>query len=205
MTGKPETHGLPRVEAFSDGVLAIVITLLVLELRVPHLRDALSHGEAWAALQGLLPKFVSFLLSFAYVAIFWVNHKHFFGRVAALNPGLLWLNNLLLLFLCFVPFPTAFVGEYPANPVALALFAVVLLCAGLTFTLMWHWAHRWGLMRASVGATEVREAVRTGLMGPPLYAFAAGGAFAAPWIAWSIFGAVPAFFFWHTMRHPQSE
>ena len=126
-----------RTEAFSDGVMAIVITLLVLELRVPHLQDALSRQGTPDALCLLAPKFAGFLLSFAYVAVFWVNHHHFFDLIVEVSAGLLWLNTLFLLFLCFIPFPTAFIGEYPANPVALTLFALVLMGAGLVFTLMW--------------------------------------------------------------------
>ena len=198
-------RGPGRVEAFSDGVLAIVITLLVLEIRIPHLQDALSRREAWEALRLLTPKFVSFVLSFAYVAVFWVNHHHFFDLIAEVRPGLVWLNTLLLLFLCFIPFPTGFIGEFPANPVALALFAVVLMGAGLVFTLMWRYAHRRGLMKPSVRKEAAREAVRRGLLGPPLYAVAAAGAFASPWVAWVVFGVVPVCFFWHSMQSPWSD
>ncbi len=194
-----------RVEAFSDGVLAIVITLLVLELKVPVLQDALSRGEAVDALRLLSPKFGSFLLSFAYVAVFWVNHHHFFDLVVEVSPGLLWLNNLLLLFLCVIPFPTAFIGDYPANPVALVCFAAVLMSAGLVFTLMWAYAHRRNLLDASVRAEAARDAVRRGLLGPPLYAVAGAAAFVAPWVAWVVFVAVPAFFFVHSMKRPWSD
>ena len=194
-----------RVEAFSDGVLAIVITLLVLDLKVPALQDALSSREAVDALRLLSPKFGSFLLSFAYVAVFWVNHHHFFDLVVEVSPVLLWLNNLLLLFLCIIPFPTAFIGAHPANPVALVSFAAVLMSAGLVFTLMWAYAYRRGLMKRSVPREAAKDAVRRGLLGPPLYAVAAAGAFAAPWVAWVVFGAVPAFFFVHSMRRPWSD
>jgi len=189
-----------RVEAFSDGVLAIVITLLVLELKTLHLHDALSRGEALEALRLLLPKFASFLLSFAYVAVFWVNHHRFFDLVARVDTGLVWLNNLFLLFLCFVPFPTEFIGEYPANPVALALFAVVLMSAGFSFTLMWHYAYKQKLLNPSVQKKTAKDAVRRGVFGPLLYVVAAAGAFVTPWIAWIIFSAVPVFFFFHSMQ-----
>ena len=174
-----------RVEVFSDGVLAIVMTLLVFEIKIPTLSHTLSPREAWDALQLLVPRFGSFILSFAYVAVFWVNHHHFFDLVVEVRPGLLWLNHLLLLFICVVPFPTALIGAYPANPVALAFFAVILIGAGLAFTVMWHYAFRRGLMSPSLREETARDAVRHGLLGPPLYAIAAAGAFAAPWIAWS--------------------
>ncbi|MBI2173941.1 MAG: DUF1211 domain-containing protein [Candidatus Omnitrophica bacterium] len=189
-----------RVEAFSDGVLAIVITLLVLEIKVPHLYDPLSQQEAGRALQVLFPKFASFILSFAYVAVFWVNHHHFFHWIEHATPGLIWLNNLLLLFLCFIPFPTAFVGDYPANPIGLVLFAMALMGAGLVFTLMWHHAYRWKLIDPSMPERVAKQAVSRGLIGPPLYAIAAMSAFAMPWITWLIFCMVPAYFFFHSIR-----
>ena len=194
-----------RVEAFSDGVLAIVITLLVLEIKIPILQDAFSRHEAWDALRLLLPKFGSFILSFGYVAVFWVNHHHFFDLIVDVRPGLVWLNNLLLLLLCFIPFPTGFIGEYPSNPVALALFAMVLMGAGLVFTVMWQYAYRRRLMNPSVRKEAAKDAVRRGMLGPPLYAVAAIGAFVAPWVAWTVFGAVPVFFFWHSMHTPWRE
>lgn len=120
-----------RIEAFSDGVLAIIITLLVLEIKVPELHNAHSIAEAFHALNALTPKFLSFVLSFVFVAVFWVNHHQFFHLVRHADRWLLWLNNLLLLTLSFVPFPTAFIGDYPRNPVALALFGVALMAAGI--------------------------------------------------------------------------
>ena len=197
---KLRVRGPERLQAFSDGVFAIALTLLVLEIKVPHLYDAASGPEAWEALRLLAPKFGSFLLSFAYVAVFWVNHHHFFDLIDEVSPGLLWVNNLLLLSMCFIPFPTAFIGDYPSNPLALALFAVVVMGAGIVFTAMWPYAHRRGLMRSSVRKDAVKDVVRSGMMGPPLYAIAALAAFKAPWVAWTVFAAVPVFFFWHSMR-----
>lgn len=91
------------------GVLAIVITLLVLEIKAPHLASASDGGEALAALAALGPKFLGYLLSFFVVAVFWVNHHRFFRLVARVDTRLLWLNTRLLLALSFIPFPTAMI------------------------------------------------------------------------------------------------
>ncbi|MFN3980588.1 MAG: TMEM175 family protein [Caldilinea sp.] len=186
--------GPGRLEAFSDGVLAIVITLLVLELKAPHLVAPDDAGEALAALAALGPKFLSYLLSFVFVAIFWVNHHRFFRLVQRVDNGLLWLNILLLLALSFVPFPTSIIGEYPGNAVGLALFALVLMTAGLAFNLMWRHARSHQLYHAGVSPAVVAQAAARGLVGPALYALAAVLAFVLPLAAWVLFGVIPLFY-----------
>jgi uncharacterized membrane protein len=183
-----------RVEAFSDGVLAIVITLLVLEIKVPDLPFPAGAHEAGKALIQLLPKFAGFFLSFLFIAVFWVNHHRFFSLVREVDWGLLWLNNLLLLFLCFVPFPTAFIGDYPRNPAALALFALVLMLSGTAFNLMWRYALAKGLAREPSERSRIKRAIRRGLWGPVSYALSGVTAFWCIPLSWFIFLLVPVFY-----------
>ena len=159
------TFGVSRIEAFSDGVLAIVITLLVLEIKSPELHVPTSTMEALHALLALAPKFASFLLSFLFIAVFWVNHHRFFLLVRRADWGLLWSNNILLFLLCTIPFPTAFMGDHPNNPVAVALFAFLLLLAGLAFNSMWRQAQRRRLMDETVGEELVSRAITRGSAG----------------------------------------
>jgi uncharacterized membrane protein len=121
--------GKNRLEAFSDGVLAILITIMVLELKVPH-------GDTFAALTGLLPTFVSYALSFIYLAIYWNNHHHLLHAVKKVNGPILWANTHLLFWLSLVPFATAWMGEnhFAARPVA--LYGGVLFMAGLAYYLL---------------------------------------------------------------------
>lgn len=186
--------GPGRLEAFSDGVLAIVITLLVLELKTPHLEAANDAGEALTALLALAPKFLGYLLSFFFVAVFWINHHRFFRLIRQVDNGLLWLNILLLLALSFVPFPTAMIGEYPGNATGLAIFALVLMTAGLAFNLMWRHARLRQLYHAGVSPALVAQAAARGLVGPALYALAAVLAFVLPPAAWALFVAIPLFY-----------
>jgi uncharacterized membrane protein len=190
------TFSVNRIEAFSDGVLAIVITLLVLEIKSPELHVPTSAREALHALLALAPKFASFLLSFLFIAVFWVNHHRFFLLVRRADWGLLWLNNLLLFLLCAIPFPTAFMGDHPNNPVAVALFAVLLLLAGLAFNSMWRRARRRRLMDESVGEELVSRAIARGLVGPAAYACAALLAPLALPVSWAIFLVVPLYYAW---------
>lgn len=127
MRGNPNNSSLmskDRVESFSDGVFAIVMTLLVLELHVPEIADHSSFGQYATVMAPLIPKFVSFVLSFVMVSIYWVNHHYFFRHLRSVPLGLVWLNNLFLLSICFLPFPTAFVGDHPTDQFPILLYGV---------------------------------------------------------------------------------
>jgi uncharacterized membrane protein len=122
-----------RVEAFSDAVFAIALTLLVLELHVPNVADHSSLGQYAAAMAPLIPKFVSFVLTFVIICIHWVGHHYFFGHLRSVPLGIVWLNNLLLLWICFMPFPTAMLGDHPTDQFPILLYSVNQLLAALTF------------------------------------------------------------------------
>src|SRR5207237_2862208 len=107
-----------RLEAFSDAVLAIIITIMVLELKVPQ-------GSDWAALQPLLPVFLSYVLSFLYLGIYWNNHHHLLKAARRVNGGILWANLHLLFWLSLFPFVTGWMGESHLAPLPLALYGAV--------------------------------------------------------------------------------
>lgn len=121
--------GKNRLEAFSDGVLAIIITIMVLELKVPH-------GEGLEVLRPLLPIFCSYVLSFVYVAIYWNNHHHLLHAAHHVNGAILWANMHLLFWLSLVPFVTGFMGESHLSPLSVALYGVVLFMAGFAYYLL---------------------------------------------------------------------
>ena len=122
-----------RVETFSDAVFAIILTLLILELRVPNVANHSSLSQYAAAMEPLIPKFVSFVLSFVIIAIHWVNHHYFFRHLRSTPLEIVWLNNLFLLWLCFMPFPTAMLGDHPTDQFPILLYGVNQLLAALTF------------------------------------------------------------------------
>ena len=125
--------GAARLEAFSDGVFAIVITLLVLELHVPEVH---SSQELLNGLQSLLPKFVSFVVSFIYVTIYWINHHQLFHLIKKADRGIFWLNSLFLMCLTFIPFPTALIGSYPHDRVAVIFYGLAMMATAISFVLM---------------------------------------------------------------------
>jgi uncharacterized membrane protein len=118
-----------RVEAFSDGVIAIIITIMVLEMKAPH-------GEDLGALAPLLPVFLSYVLSFINVGLYWNNHHHLFQLVKRINGGVLWANLHLLFWLSLLPFVTAWMGENHFATVPVALYGFVLLMGGVAYFIM---------------------------------------------------------------------
>jgi uncharacterized membrane protein len=118
-----------RLEAFSDGVLAIIITIMVLEMKVPH-------GEDFAALQPLLPVFLSYVLSFVYVGIYWNNHHHLIKAARRASAGVMWANLHLLFWLSLFPFATGWMGENHFAPLPTALYGGVLLMAAIAYYIL---------------------------------------------------------------------
>jgi len=118
-----------RLEAVSDGVLAIIITIMVLELKVPH-----SHG--WEALQPLLPVFLSYVLSFIYVGIYWNNHHHLLKAAPCVNGAIMWANLHLLFWLSLFPFVTGWMGENHFTAIPTALYGAVLVAAAIAYLIL---------------------------------------------------------------------
>ena len=118
-----------RLEAFSDGVLAIIITIMVLELRVPH-------GAEWRSLAPLWPVFLSYLLSFVYIGIYWNNHHHMLHVTQRVTGAILWANLHLLFWLSLVPFVTAWMGENHFAPVPTAMYGIVMLSTAIAYLIL---------------------------------------------------------------------
>ncbi|HEX9488745.1 MAG TPA: TMEM175 family protein [Stellaceae bacterium] len=183
-----------RIEAFSDGVFAIVITLLVLEIKVPSLAHPVSDAALMAALIDELPVLMSCVVSFFIIAIFWVSHHQFWHSLRQADWALLWLNNLLLLFVVFIPIPTWMIGSYPTLRTPAVAFGAVMTGAGLAFLAMRAYASgRTGLI--DMTAAEKRRAlVRSGIS-PVLNLAGAILALWAPLWSFAFYIAVPIIYF----------
>jgi uncharacterized membrane protein len=118
-----------RLEAFSDGVLAILITIMVLELKVPH-------GADLHALRAMLPVFLAYVLSFVYLGIYWNNHHHMLHAAEKVDGRILWANLHLLFWLSLVPVATEWTGDHPFAPLPTAIYGVILLCAAIAYTIL---------------------------------------------------------------------
>ena len=156
-----------RVEAFSDGVFAIAITLLILEIRVPHV----DHG-LWAGLVALWPSYLAFVLSFLVILIMWVNHHERLGMVRAVNDPFWFANGLVLLTVTFVPFPTAVLAAHLNTPdarVAVAFYCATFVANSLVWKLLFSSIVRNGLLRDSVGKETVARVRKAYYWGPLIY------------------------------------
>jgi uncharacterized membrane protein len=173
--------GKTRLEAFSDGVIAIIITIMVLEMRAPHGADLSSLGP-------VLPVFLSYVLSFVHVGIYWNNHHHLLHAAKQVSGGVLWGNLHLLFWLSLVPFVTAWMGENHFEQPPVALYGVVMLMSGvayyiLTLTLIRHHGQE-SPLRAAVGNDF------KGVISVAIYAVAIVLSFANRWLALSLYIAV---------------
>ena len=130
-----------RVEAFSDGVFAIVLTLLILEIKVPHLEDASTNVNLFRALCQLWPSYFAFILSFLAVLIMWINHHGFFKYLRTINTEFLFANGFLLLMVTFINYPTAILAQYintPAFNIASAFYCGTMLTISIAYNLLWY-------------------------------------------------------------------
>jgi uncharacterized membrane protein len=136
-----------RLEAFSDGVIAIIITIMVLEIKMPH-------SAEWKALQDLLPAFLSYIISFAFIGIYWNNHHHMLHTVQHLTPGIMWSNLNLLFWLSLIPFATAWMGEnsFERNPVI--FYAAILFLCGFSYDIL-----RRAIVRSYKGDHVLKQAL----------------------------------------------
>ncbi len=141
MNEKPFYIPTGRIEQFSDGVFAIIITLMVLQLKVPHFQDGASLEKSWQQLSKSTSNFVSFFLSFVFIAVYWVNHHQLYQSIKVISRKLLWHNIHLLFWLTVIPFPTAIVGENPQSSLAVMCLAFVFMMASLASYLMQRHAH----------------------------------------------------------------
>ncbi|HEY0046715.1 MAG TPA: TMEM175 family protein [Flavobacterium sp.] len=167
-----------RLEAFSDGVIAIIITIMVLELEVPQSPELKSLGH-------LLPVIISYVLSFIYLGIYWNNHHHLLLGTEKINGSIMWANHFLLFWLSLIPFVTAWVGENHFETIPVALYGVVMLMASVAF-----WILQTRIVAHNGPNSDIAKALGTNIKGkisPILYLIAIGAAFYKEWISAALY------------------
>jgi len=170
--------GKDRLAAFSDGVIAIIITIMVLELHVPH-------GADWAALWAIAPSFLTYALSFIYIGIYWNNHHHMLHTVTRVDGAILWANSNLLFWLSLIPVATAWMGQNLLAPVPTAIYGAALLMPALAYVLL-----QAVIIRRHGDQSILAKALGSDLKGklsPLLYLAGIGLAFVSPWLSMSLY------------------
>jgi uncharacterized membrane protein len=187
-----------RIEAFSDGVFAIAITLLVLELKVPARDEAATGAELLALLGRAWPSYAAYLVSFAMILIMWVNHHRLFTLITRSDGRFLFLNGFLLLVVSTVPFPTSLLAEFleqPSATVAMAIYAGLHVVLALAFNGLWRYAaYKRRLLGRAVTERQISVVNRAFLIGPMLYLLAFLLAFVNVFASFGLCAALAIFF-----------
>ena len=177
-----------RLEAFSDGVMAIIITIMVLELAVPNVQKDGASADTLRALWGLRFVFISYVLSFAYLAIYWNNHHHMLFVTERISGGVLWANMHLLFWLSLIPFATAWMGENDFSRVPTAVYGAVLLMDAIAYYILQR-----SIIHSQGTQSLLARAIGRDLKGkasPILYATAIPAALWQPWLSYAIYVGV---------------
>lgn len=198
-------EGIGRILALSDGVFAIALTLLILDIAVPA---TTSNDDLAKVLLDLWPRYLAFALSFLVISRFWVIHRQAFRLIVRGDPALVWLNLLLLLFISFLPFPTAVLGEHTGSPAASVLYAVaVCLTSAASAAYFWYASGRGNLLGPDVGGAYIRAMRARALSGPVFFALTVPIAAFAPYVAAAVwFLAFPlarVSFVWFFAEEPE--
>jgi uncharacterized membrane protein len=179
-----------RIEAFSDGVIAIIITIMVLELHIPELKEHADDSEVWSAMLTLVPKLFAYLLSFIVVAILWINHHSLFDKIPHSDSKLVWYNAFLLFAMSLIPLPTAFVAEEPGQYQAVMLYGFVMFLNAFAFFLLRRYVEVHAKLISYNKKIHVSNAISTGL-----YLLSIPLALVSVYLSFLIFIGIPVWYF----------
>lgn len=188
-----------RLEAFSDGVIAIIITIMVLELHIPSISKTAGGKEITAALLHVLPGLAAYILSYVVVAIFWLNHHLLVENIRQVNSRLLWHNAFLLFAMSLIPLPTAFLADHPQLPQAVMLYGLVMALNAFAFLLLRRYSVKAGLIRHNAVIH------RSNQVSTLLYLAAVPLALLSVYISFVIFVIIPVWYFMPDKLHQQKS
>jgi uncharacterized membrane protein len=184
-----------RLAAFTDGVFAIGITLLSLEVAVPVVESAASKGDLVAALADQWPSYVAYTVTFFIIGAYWINHHRMFNLLRGVNHTFLVLNIFALMAIAIIPFPNALLAEYVLNPnlrgVAAVVYGLAMFALALMFNVVWQSAFRMRLMKPEADPLEIRKVLKSYLIGPIAYASAVVIALFSPMVSLVIYALLP--------------
>lgn len=179
-----------RIEAFSDGVIAIIITIMAFELKVPELQEEFSSQEVWNALGTVVPKVLSYMLSFVILAIMWLNHHMLFDKIPHTTSKLVWYNMLLLFVMSLIPMPTHFMAAHPFLPEAVMFYGLVMFLNALGFFLLRRYVEVHAKLIPYNAIVQ-----KSNLISSLLYFLSIPLAFVSPYLSFLIFIGIPVWYF----------
>ncbi|HTB32949.1 MAG TPA: TMEM175 family protein [Bacteroidia bacterium] len=187
---------LSRIEAFSDGVIAIIITLMILEIKIPAIDTTATSAEIWSKVYAMLNPFIAYLLSFVMVGVLWVNHHQFLRQLKHADRNLLWYNLHLLFWMSLLPIPTNFLGQDFKRPEITALYGFAMFMCAFAFTLMREYVNRHHYLFIDNLSIELRKKARVKLItSAALYFISIFAGYISVYISLGIFVLIPAFYF----------
>ena len=173
-----------RLETFSDGVFAIVITLLILDIKIPNVEPT----ALGAALMNILPQMLTYILSFFIVGLYWHMHHQVAAQIKKIDEAFIWLNLIWLLFVSVLPFPTALLGRYPFQPIPLTIYGINLILVNVTgFIILVYFKNRPELRFKAMSSAELRAIAPIYVVVNGLYAVGIGAAWFFPWLSYAIY------------------
>lgn len=180
-----------RLEAFSDGVFAIVMTILVLELKLPEIHDPSDMHMVWEALIKVGPVFFSWVISFFFVALIWMHHHQILKMSTGADYGSVWINTFLLFLICLLPFPTKIMGEYPLSAPVVMIWGLVFSAGTFMLTWFYYYSTR-NYLSVRYDPERVRKNVRFSILGgPTIYLIAAMLAYVSVYVSYVMYALVP--------------
>jgi len=184
-----------RIEFFSDAVIAIIITLMVLEIRLPEIDDNATSAEIFHQLKGIIPNIIAFMISFAVLGVYWVNHHQFFKAIEYSDWKLLWYNLHFLFWCSLIPLSTGLLAENFHKPAITVIYGINMLTSGIAFGLMHAHAVRKGLFIINLAPKILTRIKTLNILATSLYVFSIFAGYISVYISIVIFALVPALFF----------
>lgn len=184
-----------RIVAFSDGVIAIIITLMILDIHFPHISHETASNEVWVALSNMFPQIIAYAVSFYGLGIFWINHHHFFHMIKHSDRNLLWLNLNLLFWLSLIPLPTSYLAEHYDSAIATTLYGSVMLISHSSFGLLVFYASKKNLIVDNHSKDAIKRILRMIIISCILWLTAIAVGYFSTYISYGIILLIAVFYF----------
>lgn len=183
-----------RIVGFSDGVIAIIITLMILDIHFPPITNNSGSSETWTLLSGMLPQIIAYAVSFYGLGIFWINHHHFFHMIKHSDRNLLWLNLNLLFWLSLIPLPTAYLADHYDSPIATTLYGSVMLISHSGFGLLVFYASKKNLILDNYSKDAIKRILRMIIISCILWIVAIAVGYFSTYISFGIILLIAIFY-----------